>query len=182
MNIEDYIRWRHHRLQNTHGVDVDTPRGPCKVFTPISITDCCVPPFHIKNKDLEDTEYNLIYHGIDMSPEWKEKLYGNDDALYDAYKSLNISTLATNGKRRFSRKNIIFNKECCLCYWQLFGNQLFVISRSLDVQRAGLSDLAIVSRAAFDLGCTAFTLQVLIPHVYNNRTEIARRHNENTGI
>ena len=136
----------------------------------------------MQNRDLEDAEFNLIFHGQDMTPEWRDKLYGNDDDLYNAYKSLHVETLATNGKRRLSRKNIIFNKECCLCYWQLHGQELTVISRSWDIQRAGLSDLILVNRAAQMLGCKMFRIVTLCNHVYEDRNTIARRHDAPAGV
>lgn len=179
MDICEYLEWRQAFLAKPIGTSLNTPRGKCIVGKSFTIDSPVRPNYHLKNRELEDAEYNLIYHGQDMSKEWKDKLYGDDDALYEAYKSLNIASLLTNGKRRMSRKNIIFNKECCLCYWQLHGDWLTVISRSWDIQRAGMSDLIIVNRAAIDLGCKFFRIVTLCNHVYEDREHIARRNDEN---
>lgn len=182
MDIAEYLEWRRAFLTNPIGRPLDTPRGKCIVGRDFTIDALVRHGWHMKNKDLEDAEFNLIFYGKDMLPDWRAKLYGNDDELYEAYKSLHIETLATNGKRRLSRKNIIFNKECCLCYWQLHGTNLTVISRSWDIQRAGLSDLILVNRAAQMLGCKTFKLVTLCNHVYENRDVIARRMDEPAGI
>lgn len=175
MNLTEYTKWRQAFLNSPVGHPLSSPRGNCIVGESFTIENEVVPGWHLKNKDLEDAEYNLIMFGQDMTPEWRERLYGNDDELYEAYKSLNVISLIKNGKRRLSRKNIIFNKECCLCYWQLHGDTLTVISRSLDVQRAGLSDIVIINRAAIELGCTNFKIITLCNHVYENRDVVARR-------
>lgn len=176
MNLEQYFRWRDRFLSGQEPTrQLSSSRGECQVGEQLFISDNVLPDWHLNNKALEDAEFNLMFNGIDMSPEWKAKLYENDDNLYDAYKSLNLRTLATNGNRRFSRRNIYFNKECCLCFWQLHGNELYVISRSLDVLHAGKSDLVLVNRVANELGCNKWLLVCLCPHVYNDRTKIARR-------
>lgn len=175
MNIHEYLEWRNKFLTAPIGRLLSTPRGNCTVGESFTVEDAVRPDWHLKNKELEDSEYNLIFKGQDMTPDWRAKLYGNDDDLYNAYKSLHIETLLTNGKRRLSRKNIIFNRECCLCYWQLHGDTLTVISRSLDVQRAGISDMVIINRAAIELGCNRFKVVTLCNHVYENRDVIARR-------
>ena len=177
MDIGEYLEWRQAFLQKPIGTPLNTPRGKCIVGKSFTIDSLVRDNYHMKNRELEDAEYNLIYHGQDMSKEWKDKLYGDDNELYKAYKSLNISSLLTNGKRRMSRKNIIFNKECCLCYWQLHGDCLTVISRSWDIQRAGISDLILVNRIAKDLGCKFFRIVTLCNHVYEDREHIARRTN-----
>lgn len=182
MDICEYLEWRQAFLQSPVGRPLNTPRGKCIVGKSFTLNWKARPDWHMKNRELEDAEFNLIYHGEDMNSDWKEKLYGNDEPLYQAYKSLHVETLLTNGKRRLSRKNIIFNKECCLCYWQLHGDELTVISRSLDVQRAGLSDLVIVNRIAVELGCSSCQLVTLNNHVYLDRDNIARRTNENPGL
>jgi hypothetical protein len=182
MDIAEYREWRRAFLANPVGTPLDTPRGKCIVGRDFTIHALVRHGWHMQNRDLEDAEFNLIFHGQDMSPEWRDKLYGNDDDLYNAYKSLHVETLATNGKRRASRKNIIFNKECCLCYWQLHGQELTVISRSWDIQRAGLSDLILVNRAAQMLGCKMFRIVTLCNHVYEDRNTIARRHDAPAGI
>ena len=175
MNLEEYIRWRDNFLANPKGRLLQSPRGECTVGEQFMIKNDVVPGLHLGNTELEEAEYRLIFWGDDMAPEWKERLYGQDDELYNEYKSLHIFTLVNNGKRRLSRKNIIFNKECCLCYWQLHGDELYVVSRSLDLQRAGRSDIIIINRAAQALGCTKWTLVCLNPHVYTDRSTIARR-------
>ena len=182
MDICEYLEWRQAFLQKPIGRPLNTPRGKCIVGKSFTLYWTARRDWHLRNRELEDAEFNLIFNGQDMSPEWKERLYGNDQLLYEAYKSLHISTLATNGKRRMSRKNIIFNRECCLCYWQLHGDELTVISRSLDVQRAGLSDVVIINRIAVELGCRNIQLVTLNNHVYENRDTIARRTNENPGL
>lgn len=175
MNLEQYIRWRENFLANPKGRLLQSSRGECTVGEKLMITNDVVPGLHLDNKGLEEAEYRLIFWGEDMTPEWKDRLYGQDDDLYNAYKSLKLFSLVNNGKRRLSRKNIIFNKECCLCYWQLHGDELYVVSRSLDVQRAGKSDIILINRAAIALGCTNWTLICLNPHVYTDRSTIARR-------
>lgn len=182
MDLCEYLEWRQAFLTRPIGRPLNTPRGRCIVGKSFTLNWRTNPNWHMRNRDIEDAEFNLIFHGQDMSSEMKEKLYGNDEQLYQAYKSLNIHSLLTNGKRRMSRKNIIFNKECCLCYWQLHGDELTVISRSLDVQRAGISDLVVINRCAHDLGCKNVQLVTLNNHVYDNRDEIARRTNENPGL
>lgn len=181
-NIDSYLAWRKDVLYLPVGELLDTPRGECTVAEDFVIIDDVCPGLHMNNRELEDAEYNLIMHGTDQTPEWKKALYHNDDELYQAYKSLNIASLATNGKRRDSRKNIIFNAECCLCYWQLRGDTLRVISRSWDLQRAGFSDLVIVNRAAHELGCKKIMILSLCGHVYTDREHIARRKDADTGI
>lgn len=175
MDLCEYLEWRQEFLSNPVGRPLQTPRGSCVVGKSFTLDWTVRADWHLRNKQLEDAEFELIYHGKDMDPFWKDRLYGDDEELYQAYKSLHIATLLSNGKRRLSRKNIIFNKECCLCYWQLHGDQLTVISRSLDIQRAGLSDLVVVNRIAQNLGCKNVQLITLCNHVYDNRDEIARR-------
>lgn len=176
MTLLEYMAWRDRFLSGHEpGRLLNTPRGECLVGEQFMINCEVLDDWHLKNRELEDAEFNLIYFGGDMEPEWKEKLYGDDSDLYLAYKSLNLRTLKTNGKRRNSRKNIYFNKECCLCYWQLHGTELYVVSRSLDLQRAGKSDLVLINRVAKELGCKKWTLVCLCPHVYTDREHIARR-------
>lgn len=182
MNIENYLDWRQAFLKLPIGDDLSTPRGDCIVSDRIIIQDNVKPDWHLKNRALEDAEFKLMFYGADMDKTMKDKLYGNDEELYQAYKSLNISSLVTNGKRRLSRKNIIFNKECCLCYWQLHGDMLTVISRSWDIQRAGLSDLVIINRIAQLLDCKRIYVIGLCNHVYKDRENIARRHDENSCV
>lgn len=182
LSIPEYLEYRNNILRLPVGDIVDTPRGECTVIDDFVVMDDVRPDWHMKNRELEDAEYNLIMHGIEQTPEWKAKLYENDEQLYQAYKSLMVASLTTNGKRRNSRKNIIFNRKCCLCYWQLRGNTLRVVSRSWDIQRAGISDLIIVNRAAAELGCKRFMLYSFCGHVYTNRDTIARRKDEDTGV
>lgn len=178
MTIDDYFTWRKNWLAHTTGSLLDTPRGKCIVCDDIIIRDTVRPDWHMANRDIEDAEYNLIYNGMDMPSAMYSRLYDNDAELYEAYKSLKVCTLLTNGKRRASRKNIIFNRETCLCYFQLQGSRLIVISRSWDIQRAGLSDLYVVNRIAESLGCTHFVFYCLCPHVYVDRNHIARRNDK----
>lgn len=175
MDICEYLEWRQAFLAKPTGHHLNTPRGGCIVGRDFTIHSVTRPDWHLKNRELEDAEFNLMMYGQDPTPEWKEKLYGDDAPLYLAYKGLHLESLTKNGKRRLSRKNIIFNKECCLCYWQLHGDELTVISRSWDIQRAGLSDLILVNRIALELGCKTFRLVTLCNHVYDNRDTIARR-------
>lgn len=182
MDLSEYLEWRQAFLLGPVGRPLNTPRGKCIVGKSFTLDWTVRPNWHLRNRELEEAEFNLIYYGKDMSPEWKEKLYGDDDELYEAYKTLHVGSLINNGKRRMSRKNIVFNKDCCLCYWQLHGDTLTVISRSLDVQRAGISDLVIINRAAKLLDCKDVHLVTLCNHVYKNRDTIARRTNENPGL
>lgn len=175
MNIQEYKEWRTSWLKKPTGPKLNTPRGKCTVGMNFEIYDKVRFDLHLKDRELEDAEFNLMFHGIDQSPEMKAKLYGDDEPLYRAYKSLNIHSLVTNGKRRMSRKNIIYNRECCLCFWHLHGDTLTVVSRSWDIQRAGLSDLVIINRAAIELNCTKFRIITMCNHVYDNRETIARR-------
>lgn len=185
-DIETYKDWRANWLKNTSGVPLETPRGPCVVGPRLHITDLVKPNWHMHNRAIEDAEYDLIYIGRDMTPEMKERLYGDDEKLYQAYKSLGIVRLGTwvasGEKRAESRKNIIFNKECCLAYWQLHRDSLTVISRSWDIQRAGISDLVIVNRIAEALHCNRFELISLCTHAYCDRDHIARRNDESPRI
>ena len=134
--ISDYLAWRDTQLRCGTGQPLDTPRGHCQVYDKVIIQDTVRPDWHMKNREIEDAEFRLLFYGTDMQPGMRERLYSNDDDLYNAYKSLRLVTLGTNGKRRNSRKNIIYRNECCLCYWQLHGDTLIVISRSWDLQRA----------------------------------------------
>jgi hypothetical protein len=174
MNIDEYLAWRKSWLVNTTGTALDSTRGRCIVAHDIVIENNVRPEYHLKNRELEDAEYNLIFNGTDIEPVMKDKLYGDDETLYQAYKQLNISSFK-NVKRRDSRNNIIFNKTCCICYWQLAGDRLIVISRSWDIQRAGISDLVIVNRIAHELNCKSFLIHCFNPHAYTNRDRIARR-------
>ena len=175
MTIEEYLVWRKNFLALPLGKKLETPRGECIVGDSLFIEDDVRPNWHLKNRELEDAEFRLIMYSEDMSPEMHEKLYANDDKLYAAYKSLNLISLITNGKRRQSRKNIIQNSECCLTYWQLHDDTLTVISRSWDIQRAGLSDLVIANRVACVLNCARIRFVSLCSHVYTDRENIARR-------
>lgn len=181
-DIDTYKVWRKQWLADTSGVPLDTPRGPCIVGPRLHICDTVQHDWHMKDRAIEDAEFNLIYIGQDMDKVMKDKLYGDDEKLYQAYKSLNIVRLgirvATKEKRAESRKNIIFNKECCLAYWQLHRDMLTVISRSWDIQRAGISDLVIVNRIAEALHCNQFELISLCTHAYCDRNHIARRNDE----
>ena len=116
MNLKQYIEWREEFLNTPKGRLLMSPRGECIVGEQLMIANETLDDYHLKNRELEDAEYELIFYGKDMSDEWKSRLYGDDDDLYNAYKSLNVHSLVNNGKRRLSRKNIIFNKACCLCY------------------------------------------------------------------
>lgn len=181
MDIAEYLEWRRGFMANPIGQELNSSRGKCIVGRDLTIDALVRHGWHMQNRELEDAEFNLIFHGQDMSPEWRQRLYENDDILYDAYKSLRIDQFL-KCERRTSRKNIIFNRECCLCYWQLRGNNLTVISRSWDIQRAGISDLIIVNRIAGELGCKSFTIITLNNHIYENRDVIARRQDANPGI
>lgn len=178
---DEYLFWRAETLHSPNGTPLMTPRGKCLVLESF-LLEIPVADWGLRNSELEDAEFNLIFYGEDQPEDWKERLYGNDDDLYKAYKSLHVAMLTENGKRRMSRKNIIFNKECCLTWWQLHGDTLTVISRSLDLQRAGLSDPVIINRAAKKLGCKKWRLISLCTHIYENRGVIARRTNENLSI
>ena len=185
-DIETYKVWRKQWLADTSGVLLDTPRGPCIVGPRLHICDTVQRDWHMKDRAIEDAEYDLIYIGRDMAPEMKERLYGDDEKLYQAYKCLGIVRLGTwvasGEKRAESRKNIIFNKECCLAYWQLHKDSLTVVSRSWDIQRAGISDLVLVNRIAASLHCKTFELISLCTHAYCDRDHIARRNDESPRI
>ena len=175
LSLNEYLEWRKSVLAEPNGRKLQTPRGECTVVNQIMVQSEVVYDFHMKDFEIENAEFNLIFFGIPMDKNMKTRLYGDDEALYNEYLSLNIRSLANNGKRRDSRKNIIFNKQCCLSYWQLHGEELYVVSRSLDLQRAGLSDVVLVNRIARQLGCKRWTFVGFINHVYTDRTKIARR-------
>ena len=176
LSLQEYLQWRQEVLNHDKpGHVLQTPRGECSVVNQVMVQSEVLNDFHMKNFEIENAEFNLIYFGIDMDKDMKTRLYGDDEALYNEYRSLNIRSLANNGKRRDSRKNIIFNKQCCLSWWQLHGDELYVVSRSLDLQRAGLSDVVLVNRVARQLGCKHWTFVGLCNHVYTDRTKIARR-------
>ena len=176
LSLQEYLQWRQEVLSlDKPGRVLQTPRGECSVVSQVMVQSEVVNDFHMKNFEIENAEFNLIYFGIDMDKDMKTRLYGDDEALYNEYRSLNIRSLANNGKRRDSRKNIIFNKQCCLSWWQLHGDELYVVSRSLDLQRAGLSDVVLVNRIARQLGCKRWAFVGLCNHVYTDRTKIARR-------
>lgn len=176
MNIADFKTWRKQELERdlSSADKLIGARGPYVTLERIKIEDTVQPDLHLKNRAIEDAEFELVFNSKDPSPEMREKLYGNDDALYEAYKSLHIASFA-NVKRRESRNNVIVRKECCLCYWQLFCDELIVVSRSWDIQRAGLSDVVIVNRIAHELGCKRFSIYTLNNHIYENRDTVARR-------
>lgn len=176
LSLQEYLQWRQEVLAaDKPGRVLQTPRGECSVVSQVMVQSEVLDDFHMKDFDIENAEFNLIYFGLDMDKDMKTRLYGDDEGLYKDYRSLNIRSLVTNGKRRDSRKNIIFNKYCCLSWWQLHGDELYVVSRSLDLQRAGLSDVVLVNRIARQLGCKRWTFVGLCNHVYTDRTKIARR-------
>lgn len=176
MKLDEYLIWRDEMLMlDRPGHLLDTPRGECSVVSQIMVQNEARRDWHMRQRAIEDAEFNLIYLGLDMDPAMKEKLYGDDEDLYQEYKSLNLRSLTTNGKRRNSRKNIIFNKACCLCFWQLHADELYVVSRALDLQHAGKSDLVLVNRVAEQLGCSRWTFVGLCNHIYTDRTKVARR-------
>ena len=184
-NISTYTLWREKTLASgiEHtGLRLQSPRGEYVKADQFVLATQVDQDFGLKNKEIEDAEFNLIMWGIEPSKEMYDKLYKDDRKLYDAYRSLEVATLATNGKRRDSRSNIVFNKRCCLCYFQLFADTLIVISRSLDLLRAGKSDIAVVNRIAQRLGCQRFTFICLNPHIYVDATKVARRTDETSGI
>ena len=112
-------------------------------------------------------EANIAYEPARMTAEEK-------DALLAAYRKLDLER-HFNQKRRLSRSNVVCVPECCLCYWQQHDQHLTVVSRSLDVKRAGLSDLVIVNRIALAQRCTTFTFHAVCPHIYTDSSKIARR-------
>lgn len=179
--IGEYRFWRKQMLADPPDDIIETARGTCHRLEPFIVHDHVDPDFHIKARDIEDAEFALIYHGKIIDPATIACLYENDDTLLTAYRKLGLER-HLNQKRRFSRNNVVCVPECCLCYWQQHDQRLTVISRSLDVQRAGLSDLAIVNRIALAQLCTTFTFHAVCPHIYTDSSKIARRSDEYTRI
>jgi len=175
MNIEQYLQWRQDWLKSPVGHNLLSHRGECIVGKRFIIEDKVRQDFHLKNRALEDAEFNLLFFGKDMDQAMKDRLYENDYDLYEAYKSLRVERLKL--KRRTSRKNIVFNSECCLCFWHLYRDTLTVMSRSWDIKTAGLSDLVIINRAALELDCDRIQVITLNNHVYKDTTKVARRTN-----
>lgn len=172
MNIKEYLAWRDLYLKQPEGQIFMSNRGSCVIGPSFTIEDVVRDDWHMRARDIEDAEFNLIYFGADQPEVIKARLYDKDEALYNSYKQLKIERLKLGDRK--SRKNIICVPECCLCYWQVFNDTLIVISRSWDIQRAGLSDLVIANRVAKMLDCKYLRFVTLNNHVYLDREHIAR--------
>ena len=92
MDLCEYLEWRQEFLSNPVGRPLQTPRGSCVVGKSFTLDWVVRDNWHLRNRQLEDAEFELIYHGKDMDPYWKDRLYGDDEELYQAYKSLRIAT------------------------------------------------------------------------------------------
>lgn len=172
--LGEYREWRKQMLAEPAGDTIETPRGSCIRLEPFIIYGKSNADFGIHANHIVDAEYALIFRNKIIDQAVIDKLYENDDALLAAYRKLDLER-RFNEKRRFSRKNIVCVPECCLSYWQLHDQHLTVVSRSLDIQRAGLSDIAVVKRVALAMCASTFTFHAVCPHIYNDRTKIARR-------
>lgn len=172
--IDEYKAWRKQMLANPPDDIIKTPRGTCHRLKPFIVHDRADSDFHLKSMEIEDAEFALVYHNKITNPTIIARLYENDDALLAAYRKLDLER-HFNQKRRLSRSNVVCVPECCLCYWQQHDQHLTVVSRSLDVKRAGLSDLVIVNRIALAQRCTTFTFHAVCPHIYTDSSKIARR-------
>lgn len=172
-NLAEYISWKNAMLRSPHGERITSKRGEYIQLHAFVITDIVNPDFHLKNKRIENAEFSLILDGKIYDAETINYLYENDDELLAAYKRLRIRRFADCNKK--SRNNVICEPKCCLAYWQINCDELSVVSRSLDMCRAGLSDVVVVNQAACLLGCKQFNITVVSPHIYMDKTKIARR-------
>lgn len=179
--LDEYVEWRKRMLANPPPDIIETPRGSCHRLEPFVIHDKVRPGFHLKAQAIEDAEFSLIYHNSVTDDQTIARLYENDDALLAAYRQLDLERRFSR-RRRLSRKNIVCVPGCCLCYWQQHDQNLTAIARSLDLHRAGLSDVAVVNRIAIAQHCTDFTFHAVCPHIYTDKTKVARRANEDTRV
>ena len=178
MTIDDYMNWRKNILlfDTDSFPKIETRRGMCGVVSNFIIFDNVDKNRHMLNTQIEDAEFNLIYYGKEPSPETKERLYKDDDEMYNAY--LNLRICRFKNAITSSRNNVICEPKCCMNYWQLYLDTLFVISRSLDLKCAGISDIIVANRIAAELGARKLHITAIAPHIYIDRKNIARRKNE----
>lgn len=174
MTIDDYMNWRKSVLFDADSFPkIETRRGMCSVVSNFIIFDNVDKNRHMLNTQIEDAEFNLIYYGKEQSPKIKEQLYKDDDEMYNAY--LNLRICRFKNAITSSRNNVICEPKCCMNYWQLYLDTLFVVSRSLDLRCAGISDIIVANRIAAELGAQKLHIVAIAPHIYTDRKNIARR-------
>lgn len=185
MNIFNFEDWREQRAAMLHDEVLymkhgESRRGEYKYREPCIINgftrEYIVP---VNGQRLSsvlsriiDAETLIMWNGTIRDPEIVQRCYENDDEMLNAYKSLQLHRLRDKNN---SRNNVIHVADCCLCTWQFTGNTLFVHSRSMDVRAAGLSDPSVVNNIAKGLHADKWIIYVHQPHVYLDKTKIARR-------
>lgn len=69
-------------------------------------------------------------------------------------------------KKRFSKNNVACNANTCLSYFQVYGDSLFVVSRSLDIACGFKADILTIKYIADKLECKDICWMIIAPHQY----------------
>lgn len=179
-NFEEWHDWRKRFIASDVATDrlATGARGQYRYTEPQIITNMSTSLLVRSSaaserlKRIVTAETLLMWTGIIVDQEIVDTMYADDVDLLAEYRALCLSTLAGNNG---SRNNIISRPKCCLCTWQYTGDTLFVHSRSMDVRAAGLSDPLVVNTIACALDAARWIIYVHQPHVYLDKTKIARR-------
>jgi len=172
LDFTQYTSWvAERKTGKVPGTAHTATRGAYCEFEPV-----CIHSYdRINPDDLSPTaraEFDLVWNGAINVKSIIDKLYEYDEQLLAAYKKLNVHNLSGKDK---SRNNVTVVAECCLAYWSFVNGRLTVISRSMDIQRAGITDALVVAACAHKLGAAEWMLVNLHPHVYQRRDVVARR-------
>ena len=66
LSLEEYLEWRKSVLAEPKGRKLQTPRGECTVVNQVMVQSEVIYDFHMKDFEIENAEFNLIFFGIPM--------------------------------------------------------------------------------------------------------------------
>lgn len=71
-----------------------------------------------------------------------------------------------NRKERFSKNNVVCKTESCLTYLQVYRDNLFIVSRSLDIDNFFIYNALMIKLMADKLCCSAIKWEIIAPFNY----------------
>lgn len=71
-----------------------------------------------------------------------------------------------NGKERFSKNNVVCKRESCLTYLQVYRDNLFVVSRGLDIDNFFIYNALMIKLMADKLCCSEIKWEIIAPFNY----------------
>lgn len=154
----------------------NSKRGQYEVMDPYEISGVEPPKLSKRAEAIAISEYEILVHKArDIN-----NLYENDGHLIDAYKRSDykafINRCITNNT---SKNNCLHIIGGCLSLIHFTPECLTVVSRSMDYDKAHVTDAYIAYLFMKATGAKSWKLISLNPHRYLDKTQIARRDGHN---